>query len=174
MNRLVDLCTELMIMSLQQIDYSCSTTQTVHITYIYPCVRLYSHRSSYFASKKGLEEVSDLNSENFLNAKVIVYSKNGKIFQKSRFYTLKQAILRPDSFQVWDLILFPGLFRFKITWLKPREQKFDKISENRIALGQGRAGMYMYSCSSSCFCCWVWVSLPIFLTHFSFFFFLTH
>ena len=36
--------------------------------------------------------------KDLITKKVILYSKNAKISKKSRFYIIKQAILRPDSF----------------------------------------------------------------------------
>ena len=53
----------------------------------------------FFCIEKNLGEVSNLKDKNSLNAKkVILYSKNGKISQKSWFYMIKQAILRSGSF----------------------------------------------------------------------------
>ena len=48
--------------------------------------------------------------------------------------SLKWPYLRADSFYFLDLILLPGLFKYKIRSLGPREQKSEKILENRIAL----------------------------------------
>ena len=52
-----------------------------------------------FRIYKDLGEVSGLKNKNCLDAKkVILYSKNANISEKSRFYVIKQAILHPDSF----------------------------------------------------------------------------
>ena len=89
-----------------------------------------------------IEKYQILNIINSLNVKeVTLCSKNGKLLSKLIFFKTKLAILRPDSFIRWELILLPWLYGCKIKCLRhctgSKNQK--KVFENRITLA-GRGG----------------------------------
>ena len=119
----------------------CSANPLVHLQPLVRAIR-FSKIFSDFCSrglnhlsitlKKDLGEVSDPKEKNCLDENWHYYIKSW-FFNNFGIHYIKWPSVRLDSYFL-DLILLPGLFKYKIRWLGPREQKTEKILENSIAL----------------------------------------